>query len=91
MHSTTPPQESLFFIHSERYAAASASAFLSGMHVAVEKIASLSKFSILMLTGPIDLVYAVTVIPISFNILEAIAPAATRPAVSLAEERPPPR
>lgn len=42
-------------------------------------------------TGPIDFAYAVTEIFNCFKNFSAMAPAATRPMVSRAEERPPPR
>ena len=38
-----------------------------------------------------DFEYVVIEIPRDFKILSAMAPAATRPIVSLPEERPPPR
>ena len=40
--------------------------------------------------GPMELVYACRVMPSSFRIFAAIAPAATLPMVSRPEERPPP-
>ena len=73
------------------YSSALAFAVISGIAVAFASTALLEYSSISASTGPIDLVYASTLIPSSARTFDAIAPAITLAAVSLPELLPPPR
>ena len=88
-HSTIPPHESPCCAISAIFLSISSAASLSGARIAFCSTHARSIFE--QRIPAAFTVYARTEIPASSKIIAATAPAATRAAVSLPEERPPPR